>query len=54
MLSFSFSKPGRPLLYYDNLNVCTLLIKNVMMSHVPWEVMHTHEAEHNMQFCLVT
>jgi hypothetical protein len=29
-----------------------------MMSHVPWEnkceVMHTHEAEHNMKFCLVT
>jgi hypothetical protein len=29
-----------------------------MMSHVPWEnkfeVMYTHEAEHNMKFCLVT
>ena len=55
---FSFSKPGRPLLYYENLNACTLLFRNAMTSHVreknKFEVMYTHGAEHNMEMLLVT
>ena len=33
---FCFRNPVRPLLYYDNFSVCTLLLSNVMTGHVPW------------------
>jgi hypothetical protein len=58
---FCFRKPVRPLLYYDNFSVCTLLLSNVMTGHVPWanEIVYTHElvlygAEHIIEFLLVT
>jgi hypothetical protein len=54
---FCFRKPVRPLLYYDNFSVCTLLPSNVMTGHVPWanEIVYTHElvlygAEHIIEF----
>ena len=34
-LLFRFNKSGRPLLFYDNLNVDKLFFYNSMTSHVP-------------------